>query len=61
MVKHDGSWLRPLWVRAGFAFWLWRLLSAALSSNPGYSLGEAAAWFRFSLFAMATVFWLGRE
>ena len=26
-----------------------------------YSLGEALAWFRFPLFAMATAFWLGRD
>ncbi len=61
IVKRDGSWLRPLWVRAGFVFWGWCLISAALSSYPGYSLGETVAWFRFPLFAMATVFWLGRD
>ena len=46
IVKRDGAWLRPFWVRAGFVFWAWCLISAALSSNPGYSLGEAAAWGR---------------
>ena len=47
IVKRDGLWLKPFWVRAGFVFWAWCLISAALSSNPLYSLGEAAAWFRF--------------
>ncbi len=61
IIKRDGAWLRPFWVRAGFVFWIWCLISAALSSNPGYSLGETVAWFRFPLFAMATVFWLGRD
>ena len=28
---------------------------------PAYSFGEAVAWFRFPLFAMATAFWLGRD
>ena len=28
---------------------------------PAYSIGETVAWFRFPLFAMATVFWLGRD
>ena len=61
IVKRDGAWLKLFWFRAGVTFWLWCLISAALSSNPGYSLGEAAAWFRFPLFAIATVFWLGRD
>ena len=28
---------------------------------PAYSIGEAVVWFRFPLFAMAVVFWLGRD
>jgi len=61
IIRRDGAWLKPFWVRAGFVFWAWCLMSAALSSNPLYSLGETVAWFRFPLFAMATVFWLGRD
>ena len=61
IIKRDGAWLKPLWVRLSFMFWVYCLISAALSSNPSYSLGEALAWFRFPLFAMATVFWLGRD
>ena len=59
--QRDGSWLRHLWVRAAFMFWAVCLLSAALSTVPGYALGEAFSWFRFPLFAMATVFWLGKD
>ena len=59
VVRREGWWLRKFWVRAAFLFWGVCLLSAALSSLPIYSLGEAFAWFRFPLFAMATAFWLG--
>ena len=57
----EGAWLRYFWVRAAFAFWAICLLSAALSIAPSYALGEAFSWFRFPLFAMATVFWFGRD
>ena len=60
-VKRDGDWLKHFWVRAGFAFWLWCILAGAVSDFPAYSVGEAAAWFRFPLFAMATAFWLARD
>jgi len=55
------SWLKAFWVKATFIFWAACLLAAAMSSMPIYSLGEAAAWFRFPLFAMAVTFWLGRD
>jgi O-antigen ligase len=61
IVRREGWWLRKFWVRAAFLFWGVCLLAAALSSLPIYSLGEALAWFRFPLFAMATAFWLGRD
>ena len=32
-----------------------------MSTMPIYSVGEAAAWFRFPLFAFAVTFWLGRD
>ena len=60
-VRREGWWLRKFWVRVAFLFWGVCLLAAALSSLPIYSLGEAFAWFRFPLFAMATAFWLGRD
>ncbi|MDB2528293.1 O-antigen ligase family protein [Alphaproteobacteria bacterium] len=59
--QRDGRWLRHVWVRAAFMFWAVCLLSAAFSTAPGYALGEAFSWFRFPLFAMATVFWLGKD
>ncbi len=61
IARREGWWLRTFWVRAAFLFWGACLISAALSSLPAYSLGEAFAWFRFPLFAMATAFWLGRN
>ena len=61
IIKRETAWLQHFWVRAAFAFWGVCLLSAAMSNDPGYSLGEAAAWVRFPLFAMATAFWLGRD
>ena len=58
LCQRDGAWLAHGWVRAAFIFWFVCLLSASLSSAPTYALGEAVSWFRFPLFAMATVFWL---
>ena len=60
-VRRDASWLGNFWVRAGFVFWFWCVIAGALSSDPGYAVGEALAWFRFPLFAMASVFWLARD
>ena len=61
ICQRDGLWLSHVWVRAAFIFWFVCLLSASFSIRPAYSLGEALSWFRFPLFAMATVFWFGRD
>ena len=61
IARREGWWLRVTWVRLAFLFWAACLLSAALSPLPAYSLGETFVWFRFPLFAMAVVFWLGRD
>jgi O-antigen ligase len=61
LCQRNGAWLAHGWVRAAFIFWFVCLLSASLSSAPAYALSEAISWFRFPLFAMATVFWLGRD
>ena len=60
-ARRDTHWLGHFWVRAGFVFWFWCIVAGAISDDPAYSVGEAAAWFRFPLFAMATVFWLARD
>ena len=61
IMQRDGYWLSIFWVRAAFAFWGICLISAVISSDPVYSLGEAFVWFRFPLFAVATSFWLARD
>lgn len=61
VVKGDGHWLKPFWVRAGFAFWVWCMVASAMSHDPTYAIGETLVWFRFPLFAMATAFWLARD
>jgi O-antigen ligase len=61
IIRRDGGWLKHFWVRAGFAFWIWCIIAGAISHHPVYAATEAAIWFRFPLFAMATVFWLGRD
>ena len=61
IARREGWWLRVTWVRLAFLFWGVCLVSAAGSPLPAYSLGEAFVWFRFPLFAMAVVFWLGRD
>jgi len=61
IIKKDGSWLKVFWVRTTFVFWGICLLSAVMSDNPIYSIGEAVAWIRFPLFAMASCFWLASD
>ena len=61
IVKREGDWLKHFWVRAGFAFWFWCIFVGAVSDFPAYSVGEAVAWFRFPMFAMATAFWLAKD
>ena len=61
VILREGWWLRTFWVKAAFLFWAVCLVAAATSSMPAYSIGETVAWFRFPLFALATVFWLGRD
>lgn len=60
-LYREVAWTKPFWVRSVFAFWLVTLISAAVSSDPLYALGEAFIWIRFPLFAIATVFWLGQD
>ena len=61
VVRRDGSWVGSRWVRSCFIFLAVCLVSSMLSSMPGYALQESLIWFRFPLFAMATVFWLARD
>ena len=61
IAKRQGAWLRAFWVRAAFAFWAVTIISALASAAPSYATGEALVWFRFPLFAMATMFWLGTD
>jgi O-antigen ligase len=61
IFKRDGAWLRAFWVRACFLFLAVCMLSSAVSAMPSYAFSEGLAWFRFPLFAMATVFWLGTD
>ncbi len=60
-IKREGAWLKQFWVRAGFVFWFWCIVSGVASDYPSYSVGEALVWFRFPLFAMATAFWLATD
>ncbi|MEK9610663.1 MAG: O-antigen ligase family protein [Alphaproteobacteria bacterium] len=59
--RKDFKWFEPFWVKAAFVFWIWCLFSSAVSSMPSYSVMEAIAWFRFPLFAIATVHWFARD
>jgi len=51
----------PFWVQAALVFWGWSLFSAILSDWPLYSVLETVAWFRFPLFVMASVCWIGKD
>ena len=59
IIKKQTDWLRAFWVKAAFLFWAVTMISALVSVDPSYAFGEAFIWFRFPLFAMAAVFWLG--
>ena len=61
IATKQGAWLKVFWVRAAFAFWAVTIISALASTDPSYATGEAFIWFRFPLFAMATMFWLGTD
>jgi O-antigen ligase len=61
LKMRDATWLQFFWVKSVFIFWGICLLSAAMSPNPSYAIGEAFIWIRFPLFAMATAFWLGAD
>jgi hypothetical protein len=61
IMKRDGGWLKAFWVRASFLFFAVCMFSSALSVLPAYAFSEGFVWFRFPLFAMATVFWLGTD
>ena len=61
IMKRDGGWLKAFWVRASFLFLAVCMVSSALSVMSAYAFSEGLAWFRFPLFAMATVFWLGTD
>ncbi len=59
--SRDFSFIKAFWVKMGLCFWIVLLVSSVLSSQKLYSLGEAFVWIRFPLFAVATVFWLGKD
>lgn len=61
IVMRDGHFLTSFWVKAAFAFWVVTIIAGALSPFPAIAVGEAVAWFRFPLFAMATAFWFARD
>ena len=56
ITKRQWFWLSNSWVRALLAFWGFSIVSALLSDNRLYSLGEAFIWIRFPLFAFASCF-----
>ena len=60
-LKRDGAWLGFWWVRSCFLFLLVCIVSSLFSALPGYALQESLIWFRFPLFAMATVFWFAQD
>lgn len=61
MMKRQWLWLFHSWVRALLVFWCFCIVSALLSDNWLYSLGEAFVWVRFPLFAFASCFLLNTD
>jgi hypothetical protein len=53
------AWLSWNWVRAVGVFWGVMLAVSVISTNPPYALGEAVAWIRFPLYAVACAAWVG--
>ena len=61
VLKCESSWLGVWWVRSCFLFLLVCIVSSLFSALPGYALQESLIWFRFPLFAMATVYWFAQD
>ena len=61
VTTKNWSWLKYFWVQACIVFCAWCCLTSSLSQFGLPSFLEALAWFRFPLFAMATVFWLSKD
>ncbi len=61
VLKREGFWFRPFWVKSCFLFLGICLLSSVNSKMSAYAISESVAWFRFPLFAIATVFWYGQD
>ena len=61
IIKKDGGWLKLFWVKAAFLFWAVTLVTSLFSTLPLTAFSEALVWFRFPLFAMATLWWLASD
>ena len=61
VLTRDFIWLEAIWVKCALWFWGICILSSFFSTNPNYSITEALIWFRFPIFAIAVVFWLGKD
>jgi len=48
------------WAKSTILFLICCLISAACSAVPKHALTESLIWFRFPVFAMATVYWLAK-
>ena len=60
-VKKEWDWSKQIWFKLAIAFWVSSLVSASLSPDPIYSLGQGIPWIRFPLYAAAAQAWLGKD
>ena len=61
LTLRDFRWVKVRWVQAILLFLSVCIISAALSADPIYALGEAFVWVRFPIFAIASTYWFCRE
>ena len=59
LLTNDWSWIKIVWFKYAFLFWIVSLVSAVLSPMPIFSFGEGFVWIRFPLYAVAIQSWLG--
>ena len=58
-LQNDWDWLiKPSWVWAGIAFWLWLTFTALVSEYVSNALEDGGTWIRFVVLAAAMQHWL---
>ncbi|MAR56533.1 MAG: hypothetical protein CMM93_05065 [Rickettsiales bacterium] len=61
IFTRDLAWLRHRWVQIALALWAYLVVRAVFTEEMVESVGRAASWLRFPIFAAAMAYWLLRD